>query len=1393
MPLTIDQFTHQVSSSGLMTEDGLRAWFKSESFDQVPLDGEQLARELVKQKKLTKFQASQIYAGKGTSLVLGNYVILDKLGQGGMGMVLKAEHKVMKRLVAVKVISAAAMKSKDAVQRFHREVEAAAKLTHPNIVNAHDADEAKGTHFLVMEYVEGDDLYSLVKKGGTLSVNAALDAILQAARGLEYAHKRGVIHRDIKPANLVLDREGTVKILDMGLARIESNELGAKQAELTNTGAIMGTIDYMSPEQAVDTKHADARSDIYSLGCSLYYLLVGHAVYTADTMMKKLLAHREAPLPSLVADAASVRTDASSVGHALDAVFHKMIAKNASDRYQSMTEVIAALEQYRAGNAKTIAQSTDGDGGSSNELQRFLQEMTDDDPNLTIVEPVVAVATLPKRTRKSTTEPMAEETLNSAGGEAQTASRMGTLARPQAATGKSARPTRRAVAIGLASVLVLLAGVIIFVQTNRGTLRIEITDPQIEVAIQGTDIVVKVEGQKDIRLKPGEHTLHVKQGDLEFDTKSFTLKKGETVVVKVERIGRRVRAMSDKKLLGDIEEPKPKPVRITPPVSPDRREAAKKLLAMGCVLHGFVGEARNNGIVEVPEGDFRIDAIHGTETTIYRDEHAELFAQFPDLEVFEGGVFVMSAKGVQSLAKLRKLSRIWCNETRFDDQAVAQLAKLWSLTALHLDTKHLTPTGLAQIGKLVDLRELDLVGANFDDDSLQHLKPLRQLEVLGLRLTSVRGPGLRHLVETQSLKLIGLNWQKAGNEGFAAVSQFQQIVEINVAGVASITDAGLAHLKDMPRLSRFLLSESSITDRGLEHLKSLTALEYLDLYKTNISDAGLLHLSELPQLRELLLGDTRVTDAGLDALKNLPLTSIALNTPGITDQGLARLKDFRQLGNLGLRSSTKMTGAGLAHLRDVSTLRSLGLEGRGFVPETWEHLGQLGQIESVVVNGTNVTDQALAHLTGMKALQVLHANGTSIGDEGLVHLTGLKNLTLLELHGTQVTDQGLMQLRNLPKLREVGCNDSPGVTPAGVQALLNALPSLRGEVASPDRRIAEWVLKLGGSVTIRQNDNEQAIAKDGQLPQDNFDLIKADFEGNAEVNDENVGTLRDALRLRHLGLGYTSVSDNGLEWIGNLTQLESVNLWHSKITGKTVARMTPLSQLRELVLNSIPVGDDAFKGFSNTSKLERLLLSGAHLTDASTPLLSQFSNLSELELDGNSITAIGIEGLESLKHLHYLGLSGTSFQAAEIKAVAKIRALRNVSVSSLRIREKVLDPLESLDELRILGLPGASFEADSAASLRPLRTLRQLDLWRSNVRDADLAHVATLPVLEVLKLARTGISDKGLIHLEKIKTLRHVVLNETKVTKPGVEKLHEALPQCWIEWDGGVIEPQPAE
>ncbi|MDB5342738.1 MAG: stkP 3 [Schlesneria sp.] len=283
---------------------------------------------------LPEFRAETVAKESGP-LVLGNYVLLEKIGQGGMGTVYKAEHRRMKRLVAIKMLPLNLMQNSDAAARFQREVEAAAKLRHANIIAADDAGEANGIRFLVMEYVDGIDLSALVKKSGPLTVTQAISSILQVARGLEFAHSEGVVHRDIKPANMLLDKKGTVKILDLGLARIEGNT--ADQAALTGAGTVLGTVDYMAPEQALDAKHADARADIYSLGCSLYYLLTGSPVYDGDTLTARLLAHQNQPIPSL-------RDRRADVPRQLNAVFQKMVAKKVTDRYQSMTQVIRELE-----------------------------------------------------------------------------------------------------------------------------------------------------------------------------------------------------------------------------------------------------------------------------------------------------------------------------------------------------------------------------------------------------------------------------------------------------------------------------------------------------------------------------------------------------------------------------------------------------------------------------------------------------------------------------------------------------------------------------------------------------------------------------------------------------------------------------------------------------------------------------------------------------------------------------------------------------------------------------------------------------------------------------------------------------------------------------------------
>ena len=366
MTAPLEQFVKQLEDSGILASDTLRDFLPPRS---EPKDAEDLARELVRRKKLTKFQAEEVWRGNGKSLTLGNYVLLEKIGAGGMGQVFKAEHRRMHRIVAVKMLPTGMMQNAAMVARFEREVMAAAKLNHPNIVTAFDADNANGVHLLIMEYVEGSDLAALVKKNGPCSVEQAVNYVLQTARGLEAAHAAGIVHRDIKPANLLLDKNGTVKILDMGLARLIADADLGKQAELTNTGTIMGTVDYMAPEQALDTKSADARADIYSLGCSLFYLLTGKATYDGNTLMAKLLAHREQPIPSIRA----IRPEAPEP---VEAVFCKMVAKKIEDRYQTMTEVIADLERLGTGQEFSANRQPSFDSSTDTGLTNFLRDIS---------------------------------------------------------------------------------------------------------------------------------------------------------------------------------------------------------------------------------------------------------------------------------------------------------------------------------------------------------------------------------------------------------------------------------------------------------------------------------------------------------------------------------------------------------------------------------------------------------------------------------------------------------------------------------------------------------------------------------------------------------------------------------------------------------------------------------------------------------------------------------------------------------------------------------------------------------------------------------------------------------------------------------------------------------
>jgi serine/threonine protein kinase len=264
------------------------------------------------------------------------YRVVRRLGGGGMGTVYEVEHRLMKRRAALKVIKRSYLESAGAVERFRREVHAAARLLHPNIVTAFDAEQAGDTHFLVMEYVEGSTLGRLVRRGGPLAVAEACDHVRQAALGLQHAHERGMVHRDVKPDNLMLTPDGTVKVLDFGLASLTAER---DAGGLSQPNAIMGTAEYIAPEQAEDAHSADSRADVYSLGCTLYYLLTGEVPYPAPTTLLKILAHRERPVPS-------VRRQRPDVPDDLAAVVTRLLAKRPDDRYPTAAEVAAALTPF---------------------------------------------------------------------------------------------------------------------------------------------------------------------------------------------------------------------------------------------------------------------------------------------------------------------------------------------------------------------------------------------------------------------------------------------------------------------------------------------------------------------------------------------------------------------------------------------------------------------------------------------------------------------------------------------------------------------------------------------------------------------------------------------------------------------------------------------------------------------------------------------------------------------------------------------------------------------------------------------------------------------------------------------------------------------------------------
>lgn len=332
---TLETFLSRLNRSKLLSREQMADLCDASHARSTPRE---LANWLVQQRWLTRWQATQLLEGH-EQLHVGKYRLLDLIGRGGMGLVFRAEQTSPRREVALKVMTQ--LGSPKGMKRYLQEVRAASALTHPHIVTTWEAGVADGCHFLVMEFLPGQDVWAIMRSQSPLSVSWSCEVIRQTALGLQHAHEQGLVHRDIKPSNIFVSPNPDfatphARILDFGLAHIATESLSLNP--VTQTGAVLGTPDYISPEQAMSATHADIRSDIFSLGCTLFQMLTGDVPFPGDNVMSKLMGRITTTPPSVSALRAEAHSD-------LDELVANMLRTNPNDRPQTPAEIADELDR----------------------------------------------------------------------------------------------------------------------------------------------------------------------------------------------------------------------------------------------------------------------------------------------------------------------------------------------------------------------------------------------------------------------------------------------------------------------------------------------------------------------------------------------------------------------------------------------------------------------------------------------------------------------------------------------------------------------------------------------------------------------------------------------------------------------------------------------------------------------------------------------------------------------------------------------------------------------------------------------------------------------------------------------------------------------------------------
>jgi hypothetical protein len=887
------------------------------------------------------------------------YRILRLLGRGGMGVVYQAEHKVMERLVAVKVISQVLVERPEALERFHREVRAAAKLDHPNIVKAYDAEQAGDLQLLAMEYVEGKSLADVLHKRGPLPISNACHYVRQAALGLQHAFERGMVHRDLKPQNLMLTPKGVVKVLDFGLAKLAS-ESARPGGGLTQDHMVMGTPEYMAPEQALNSKTADVRADIYALGCTLYCLLTGRPPFAGESLAIIVAHSTDAPPP-----VESLRPDTPPE---LAALVARCLAKKPADRPQTPKELAEALVPFSRAASKSAPSPTtvtpaptSRPASGPNNRRWFIPSAVAAGLLLAVgvVAGVIMWVKVPGGVVRLEVEP-ADAKVEVVDGKI-TVSRAG-----------DAEPWRIEMAGEKGQLKISKAGFV--VQTRDVTLgekgqtiRVELKPDSPPVAandgfvslFNGKDLTgwVVDSGDKNAwGVKNGELVVHAAEDDswwnqgyllTERDYADFHLRfqfqqSSDTALsgIALRAVPHETMRDSDPGMIG-----RDTPFHLTAaigmfggnlatgalwwspntagqdPLSPDQlphvkpngewndMEVQTRGQSLRIVINGrevqnvMLNKTRPQKFPAVGLNRFagRIGFLKRAGEVWFRKIEIKELPTVAAVDAGPGGplakTFVARPPPEQRKAETPAPTDADDPDRKAAEWAQALGGIIW---VRETGTEREIRAGGTLPATGFQLTKINLYSKTVRDSDLALLEGLMHLRVLNLERTTVSDAGLKHLKGLTNL------------------------TELRLFGCPKVSDTGLEHLKDLVSLKRLDVG-TQVTDDGLIHLKAMTDLNVLDLIDTQVTGVGLVHLKALPNLNVLWLRNSKVRDAGLVDIGDLTnLVELGLDDTKLSDAGLMHLKDMTNLTRLWL-SNTKISDSGLAHLKSLTNLRALSL------------------------------------------------------------------------------------------------------------------------------------------------------------------------------------------------------------------------------------------------------------------------------------------------------------------------------------------------------------------------------------------------------------------------------------------------------------------------------------